>query len=284
MSQIQSISLVGKKNLHNYTQQLQSFFNSLSKFKIYFNQNLSEQLGYSASSDEELLNSDLIIVFGGDGTLLKIGRKVSNPTTKILSVNLGTLGFLTETEIDKLPMVFKSILEGKYQIDKRKLLDIKVFRQNNLIQQSLAMNEAVIHQNGKARLISLNIQVSGQNMCNLKSDGLIVSTSTGSTGHSLSAGGPIVHPHVNAILINPICPISLSNRPILVPSDRTIEINLEQHKDYTEKVAITVDGQMTFDLEYNDKIYMKESSHHISLIRMLDSNYYQSLRDKLQWS
>lgn len=285
MAKIQNISFIGKPDLDQFQQELQPIINSLqSDYTLFFDTNFARQFSLPATPTEDLLQCDLLLIFGGDGTLLKSARKVKSSDPKILAINLGNLGFLTEIDIHEFAQTFNTFLQGNYELDKRKLLDISIIRKGDVIMESSAMNECVIHQGGKSRLINLNIEVSGQSLCSLKADGLIVSTSTGSTGHSLSAGGPIIHPHINAILINPICPISLSNRPIAVPSDRSIEIVVEKNREFAERVGLTIDGQETYQLEYNDKIYIKESSHHISLIRMLNSSYYQSLRDKLNWS
>jgi NAD+ kinase len=285
MAKIKTISLIGKPNLTEYQTQLQQIITQLEPdHDLLFDANFSKQFHHPTSTSEELTSADLILVFGGDGTLLKTMRKVKSEDALILSINLGNLGFLTEAKIEEFADVFQKINQGKYDLDKRKLLTLHIMRDGKRVLENQIVNEAVVHQGGKARLINLHIDVSGQSVCSLKADGLIISTATGSTGHSLSAGGPIIHPHINAILINPIAPISLSNRPIAVPSDRCVEVTIDRNREYAEKVGLTIDGQESYQLEYQDKIYIKESAHEINLIRMLDANYYQSLRDKLNWS
>lgn len=284
MPKIQTISFIGKQDLSEYKIELENIINKLSSYTLMFDRNFAKHLQHPASPTDELVNADLLLVFGGDGTLIQTMRKVSSDCTKILSVNLGTLGFLTETSIQDFQKTFEKFLQGNYEVDKRTLLSVHVVRDGERILENQVVNEAVIHQGGKARLINLHIEVSGQSMCSLKADGLIISTSTGSTGHSLSAGGPIVHPHLDAILINPIAPISLSNRPIAIPSDRCVEVTVDKNRKYAEKIGLTIDGQESYQLEYADKVYLKQSSSQVQLIRLLDSNYYQSLRDKLNWS
>ena len=285
MAKIKTISLIGKPDLTQYKTELQQIITQLKPgHDLLFDANFSKQFDQPTSTTQELTTADLILVFGGDGTLLKTMRKVKSDKTLILSINLGNLGFLTESKIEEFSDVFQKINQGKYDLDKRKLLTLHIMRDGKRILENQIVNEAVVHQGGKARLINLHIDVSGQSVCSLKADGLIISTATGSTGHSLSAGGPIIHPHINAILINPIAPISLSNRPIAVPSDRCVEVTVDRNREYAEKVGLTIDGQESYQLEYQDKIYIKESAHEINLIRMLDANYYQSLRDKLNWS
>lgn len=285
MAKIKTISLIGKPDLTEYKTELHQIITQLKPdHDLLFDANFSKQFDQPTSTTQELTTADLILVFGGDGTLLKTMRKVKSDKTLILSINLGNLGFLTESKIEEFSDVFQKINQGKYDLDKRKLLTLHIMRDGKRILENQIVNEAVVHQGGKARLINLHIDVSGQSVCSLKADGLIISTATGSTGHSLSAGGPIIHPHINAILINPIAPISLSNRPIAVPSDRCVEVTIDRNREYAEKVGLTIDGQESYQLEYQDKIYIKESAHEINLIRMLDANYYQSLRDKLNWS
>lgn len=284
MAKFQTISFIGKQDLSDSHEPLQKIINNLSNHECLFDRNFSKEFKKPASTSQELIQSDLVIVFGGDGTLIKTMRLIKSSNTKILSVNLGNLGFLTEIDLEEFEQTFQKLEKGEYEIDKRTLFTVHVMRDGKRIVENQVVNEAVVHQGGKARLIKLHIEVSGQSMCSLKADGLIVSTATGSTGHSLSAGGPIVHPHVSSILINPIAPISLSNRPIVIPSDRCVEIEVDRNREYAEKIGLTIDGQESYQLEYQDKIYIKEAEHKAQLIRLLDSNYYQSLRDKLNWT
>lgn len=256
----------------------------LKDYECLYDRNFAKEFQKPTSTTQELISSDLILVFGGDGTLIKTMRRINSSNSKILSINLGNLGFLTEINIDEFSDTFQTLQKGEYELDKRSLLTIHVMRDGKQILENQIVNEAVIHQGGKARLINLHIEVSGQPMCSIKADGLIISTATGSTGHSLSAGGPIVHPHVGAILINPMAPISLSNRPIVIPSDRCVEVEVDRNREYAEKIGLTIDGQESYQLEYQDKIYIKESEHQAQMIRLLNSNYYQSLRDKLNWT
>ncbi len=284
MPKFQSVSFIGKPNLSSHTKELQSIISFFEGSDLHFDIHFSKEFSKPTSTKQELTSTDLILVFGGDGTLIKTIRQIKNSNSKILSINLGNLGFLTEIDIEEFSQTMIKIQKGEYELDKRKLLTVHIMREGKRILENQIVNEAVIHQGGKARLINLHIEVSGQSMCSLKADGLIISTATGSTGHSLSAGGPIIHPHINAILINPIAPISLSNRPIAVPSDRCVEVDIDKNRQFAERVGLTIDGQESYQLEYKDKIYIKESSHEAQLIRLLNSNYYQSLRDKLNWT
>lgn len=286
MAETKTISLIGKQDLSSHKEDLSKLIQDLKsqKYQLIFDPNFSRHFQEPASTNNDLLKSDLILVFGGDGTLLKTARKINSKNLNILPVNLGNLGFLTESDISTIQQDLHKYFQGQYELDKRFLLDVKIVRKGETVLNSHSLNEAVIHQGGKSRLINLHIDVSGKPVCSLKADGLILSTPTGSTGHSLSAGGPIIHPHINAFLITPICPISLSNRPIAVPSDRSIHITVERNREYAEKIGLTLDGQESYQLEYDDKIIIKQSTQTLQIIRMLDSNYYQSLRDKLNWS
>lgn len=286
MAETKTISLIGKQDLSDHKKELSELIDYLRKenHELFFDPNFSRHLNLPASTNDELTESDLILVFGGDGTFLKTARKIKNKNLTILPVNLGNLGFLTESDITTVQEDLQKYFQGQFELDKRFLLQIQVIRKGEQVLSGFSLNETVIHQGGKSRLIKLHIDVSGQPVCSLKADGLILSTPTGSTGHSLSAGGPIIHPHINAFLITPICPISLSNRPIAIPSDRTIQVTVEKNREYAEKIGLTLDGQESYQLEYGDKINIKQSVHTLQIIRMLDSNYYQSLRDKLNWS
>lgn len=284
MAKFQTISFIGKQDLSEHSKDLKEIVDLLKDYECLYDRNFAKEFQKPTSTTQELISSDLILVFGGDGTLIKTMRRINSSNSKILSINLGNLGFLTEINIDEFSDTFQTLQKGEYELDKRSLLTIHVMRDGKQILVNQIVNEAVIHQGGKARLINLHIEVSGQPMCSIKADGLIISTATGSTGHSLSAGGPIVHPHVGAILINPMAPISLSNRPIVIPSDRCVEVEVDRNRDYAEKIGLTIDGQESYQLEYQDKIYIKESEHQAQMIRLLNSNYYQSLRDKLNWT
>jgi NAD+ kinase len=229
-----------------------------------------------------LRTSDIAIVLGGDGTLLKTARRVSKKRVPVLGVNMGTLGFLTETVPEKMYKALDRIFKNQYVIDRRFILRVTIYRDGEKIFTTLALNDAVINQGLFARLIDLRLEVNQRKIIEFEADGIIVATPTGSTGHALSAGGPIVHPSVHSFVIVPICPASLSVRPIIIPNDRQLKLTVQTHR-VKEHVGLTLDGQETFDLEYGDEIKIRKSSKCFDMIRITGGNYYKMLRQKLHW-
>lgn len=283
---ITKVALIGKYGLTKNKQFVQELFNFLQKRKlqVLVDENIAPIIGEKANTKTELLKfADLAVVLGGDGTLLKTARCLSKKIVLCYGINLGTLGFLSESQPEKAIEGLKRILAGKVVLDKRFLLRVTVYRNGKKIRTDLALNDAVINQGSKARLIQLKIETNQRLINRFKADGLIVATPTGSTGHSLSAGGPIVHPKLDAFVVTPICPLSLSNRPITMPNDRQLNITVETVRDYHERVSLTLDGQTSFCLEFGDEVKIRKSSRYFYLARMTGENYYKALRAKLGW-
>lgn len=238
--------------------------------------------GYPRS--QVLNRCDVAVVLGGDGTLLKTARCLGKKPTLILGVNMGNVGFLTAVAPKELPEAIHNLLSGDYMIDERDVLRVTIYRSGKKIHTSMALNEAVINQGGFARLIDLNVLVNKKQLSNYRADGLIIATPTGSTGHSLSAGGPIVHPKVPAFIITPMCPVRLGVRPIMIPADRQIEIILEtEWREAKKPIVLTVDGQEAFNLHRADVVKIRMSSRAMRMARFKNSNYYAMLRKKLNW-
>jgi len=237
------------------------------------------------SSSAIMEKADLAITFGGDGTLIKLARNTSYKNIPVFSINLGTVGFLTE--IQKTENVLKNlerIFEKKYRIDARSLLRVTLYRKGEKIETFLALNEAVINQGNFARLIELSAEIDQRRMVQFKADGIIVATPTGSTGHSLSAGGPIVHPQLDAFVFTPICPSALTMRPIIIPNSRQLILKIETERKFKDnEIALTIDGQIVVPLKYGDQIKIRRSSRNFLLARMTNTRYYRMLRDKLHW-
>lgn len=236
-------------------------------------------------SKAQILNkADLVIVLGGDGTLLKVSRQINRRIVPILGVNFGTKGFLTELIRSKMEEGLSKIFADSFEIDKRSLLRVTVYRKGKKIKTSLSLNDAVINQGSIARLINLKVEVDQRKMITFDADGLILATPTGSTGHSLSAGGPIIHPRIGGMLLTPICPASLSIRPILIPTSRQITIVLQtRRRDEKTNIGLTIDGQECIDLEYGDEIKVRKSKRSLYLVRLTNKLYYKTLRQKLNW-
>lgn len=238
--------------------------------------------GYSKI--EICANVDMVVTLGGDGTLLKTARSLSKPETTVFAINVGNLGFLTEATLRDFEKKMKAFLKGKYVMDPRSLLHVTLRRKNKTIFESLALNDAVINQGSFARLIKMGVKIDELDAASFKSDGLVVATPTGSTGHSLSAGGPIVHARVGGFVMTPICPALLSMRPIIIPDERVIRIRIETERREEEiKIGLTLDGQNTIGLDYDDEVIIKKAPQHLDLIRAVDRNYYEVLNQKLHW-
>jgi NAD+ kinase len=223
---------------------------------------------------------DLVIVLGGDGTLLAAARAIGRRETPLFPVNLGGLGFLTAITIDELYPELERALRGEHRIAKRKLLATEVVRGGEVVAAYEALNDAVLTKAAIARMIDLDAHVDEQFVCAYKADGLIVSTPTGSTAYSLSAGGPIIFPSVPAICITPICPHMLTNRPVLVPETSVIRI-ISRAPD--ESVFLTIDGQVGNPIREGDTLVCRSSDYALRLVRPPHMMFFDVLRQKLKW-
>mgnify|MGYP006083660335 FL=1 len=224
--------------------------------------------------------ADLLIVLGGDGTLLSVARAAHPHNIPILAVNLGSLGFLAEISIDELYPTLENILAGKFEIENRMLLNACIWRNGEKVEDHNVLNDVVINKGAVARIISLQVLVNGQYMTSYRADGLIIATPTGSTAYSLSAGGPIIHPSMHTLVLSPICPFTLTNRSILIPDQSIIQVKLAAEYD---DVRVTLDGQEGYDMRAGDILKIKKTKTSLQLIRGPNKNYYQILRDKLHW-
>jgi len=223
---------------------------------------------------------EMVIVLGGDGTLLRVARLVGDHKVPILGVSLGGLGFLTEVTLEELYRVLEGILRGDYQKSERDVLKVAVLRKGEGMAHFTVLNDAVINKGALARIIDLEVTINGEYLSTFKSDGLILSTPTGSTAYNLSAGGPIVHPSLHCIIITPICSHTLTNRPIVIPDDVSVRAML---KTKQEEVILTLDGQQGFPLEYEDVVEVRKAQARIALIKSPHRHYFGLLRQKLKW-
>ncbi len=224
--------------------------------------------------------SDLILVLGGDGTMLSAARLVEEREVPILGINLGGLGFLTEITLDRLYPALEQVLAGSFSIEQRLMLRARIHRHGEHVAHATVLNDVVVSKGTLARLIELQISIEGQFVTALRADGVIFSTPTGSTAYSLSAGGPIMNPSVLALLMTPICPHTLSHRPLAIPSTASIEIVLTSRD---EGAMATFDGQVGVALTQGDTVAIGASEHRTHLVRLPDSTYYDVLRKKLKW-
>jgi NAD+ kinase len=230
--------------------------------------------------DELAAHVDLLLVLGGDGTMIATARVVSNSEVPVLGVNYGHLGYLAEFRVDELFPALESILQGNYQLDRRVMLAVEHFRGEERLMHSRALNDVVINKTALARIIEIEAYFNGHFINSFRADGLIVATPTGSTAYNLSAGGPVIYPSMNAIVMTPICPFTLSNRPIVVPDDGQIDVRLKTEK---EEVALTLDGQLGFPLHFGDRVLIRKSAITFNIVQPMNRNYFDVLRDKLRW-
>lgn len=224
---------------------------------------------------------DWVVVLGGDGTLLGAARKVGRYGVPILGVNLGGLGFLTSIPLKGLYAAIERMLKGELEVESRLMLETKVLREEEEICRFPVLNDLVLNKGPLARIMDLDVYINEQFLTTFRADGLIISTPTGSTAYNLSAGGPILYPTMANFILTPICPFTLSNRPIILPDSDTIYIKMG--KESEEKVHLTFDGQVGFDFSYGDKVMIHKSEQGIKLIRSPDQTYFEILRAKLMW-
>lgn len=224
---------------------------------------------------------DLVISLGGDGTLCRAAREFSPYHIPLLGINMGGLGFLTEIAASHAEQGLTKLINGKYRIEKRLMLEASIHRNRKKMNTSLALNDVVITRDALSRIIELETFVSGEFITTYSADGLIISTPTGSTAYSLSAGGPIVHPNLEVILLSPICAHTLAVRPLIISQDDTVEIALEHP---SSKVMLTIDGQIGFDLEDKDLVKVEKASCEVRLVRLEEKGFFKVLRKKLGWS
>ena len=225
-------------------------------------------------------NVDLILVLGGDGTMIAVARMLGDHEVPVLGVNYGGLGYLAEFRIEELYQALESILSGNFRLDRRVMLDVALQRGGELVTQNRVLNDVVINKSALARIIEIEAYLNQRFVNSFRADGLIISTPTGSTAYNLSAGGPVIFPSMNAVVITPICPFTLSNRPIVVPDNATIELHLKTDE---EEVTLTLDGQVGFTLKDEDRVVIRKSSVTFNLVQPSNRNYFDVLRDKLRW-
>ncbi|MFN0061385.1 MAG: NAD(+)/NADH kinase [Myxococcaceae bacterium] len=244
---------------------------------------LGKALGLSTSASGEALaqKADLVVTLGGDGTLIRAARLLQQRTVPILAVNLGTLGFLTQVKAEDLFARLDDALAGRLAIDARMTLSCTLRRKDKVIAKGGAFNDVVVNRSGAlARISDYELWLDGKFVSPYKADGIVIATATGSTAYSLSAGGPILHPSIDAIVVSPICPHSLTQRPLVLPGDRTLEIILLSQNG---EVSLTIDGQDAHALQPGDRIEVRCAPARVHLLLSPQDDYFAILRQKLQW-
>ncbi len=250
--------------------------------QAYLDESMASTLSHPFSCPRSEISqwADFLIVIGGDGTLLSAVRDIHGKNIPIIGVNLGGLGFLTEITLEEVYPVLERIIDGKVEMEKRMKLAARVLRQGEKVGEYSVLNDVVITKSVLARIINLRNSIDGAYVTTYRGDGVIISTPTGSTAYSLAAGGPIVYPSMDSILITPICPHTLTNRPLLVSDQAEVEFTLESEES---DVRLTLDGQVGCPLHPYDKIIITKAKDSAYFIKSPFKDYFQILRTKFKW-
>ncbi len=281
-----TIALIGKYNALGMGESLNELANSLADagHVVIFDTDSAQNLAlnnFPALSVADIGRSaDVAIVLGGDGTMLGIARQLAPYDVPLIGINQGRLGFITDIPRDQMISVVAHILSGKHIAEERRMLEAIVVRDGEQIFSGVAFNDIVLSRGAGSGMIELRVEVDQHFMYNQRSDGLIVSTPTGSTAYALSAGGPLLHPSLGGIAMVPIAPHALSNRPIVLPDTSVISVEIVAGRD----ASVNFDMQSFANLNHKDKIIIKRSTHHITFWHPEDWNYYHTLREKLHWN
>lgn len=278
------IGIVAKAHIEEpieITRKLVKWFDEKG-IEVFVEKDLGEQIGHPNSVEQAEMPElvDVILVFGGDGTFLGMARLACKHGTPILGINLGGLGFLTEVTVDELYPMMQRIIDGEYDVEERHMLLTSIYRGKENIGTYEALNDVVINKGAVARIIDLEIYIDDSHVTTYKADGIILSTPTGSTAYSLSAGGPIVHPTIPVTIITPICPHTLTNRPLVVSNDMKLEIKVKTHEPDT---YLTLDGQIGIRLNTGDRIELSRADNSVNLIRSPFRDFFTILKTKLMW-
>ena len=233
----------------------------------------------SADREEIPALVDLIVVFGGDGTLLSVARLGEHKRAPILGANLGSLGFLTGVTLEELYPALDQILQGKYTIDRRSMVKAVIKNRNGDLREHHAFNDVVVNKGTLARMISLEVWIDKEFTSRFLADGMIISTPTGSTAYSLSAGGPIIYPTLNSLTLTPICPHTLNHRPLVIPAKSEVRVVLHGG----DEAALTIDGQIAVALGIGDEVLCTQSQYQVELVQPTGRSFFEVLRQKLKW-
>ncbi len=285
-----NVGIIAKAKVKNIDKIVKELTEYLKRWgvNIVLGEEAAESLGEKGVSRERLAaHVDMIIVLGGDGTFISAARSVneSEKDIPILGINLGRMGFLTEVPLSKMFDVLEKVFsKGDYLIEERMMLDVEIYNNSTFVSRKTVFNDVVVSKGALARIVPINVKVSfGEKLLNVATyhaDGLIVSTPSGSTAYNLAAGGPIVYPTLDCVILTPICPHTLSNRPIVLPDNAQLTIKIvENIKD----IFATLDGQMGYKITPNQKLIVRKSTRKIKIITQKDKNYFDVLRTKLNW-
>ncbi len=288
MGQFNTVGLIGKPNHEGASQTIRSLWSFLRSrgLKVIIEERLAREFAQPDILSMELVElgraADLVIVVGGDGNMLGAARVLSRFDVPVLGVNRGNLGFLTDLIPDQFEQPLDAVLQGEYEIEDRFLLRAEVHRHDVMKSSNTAMNEAILHPGKVAHMIEFELYIDGKFVYCQRSDGLIISTPTGSTAYSLSGGGPIVHPSLNAIVLLPMFPHSMSSRPLVVDADSEIVLQVLDINE--DQLQMSCDGHVSLPVLPGDTLYVRKYQHPLHLLHPKDYNYYDVLRSKLGWA
>ena len=283
--QFKTVALVGRNNTPGISEPLNALASCIASrgFKVVFEADTATTIGqgdYPKMTPGEIgRRADVAVVLGGDGTMLGIGRQLAPHGTPLIGVNHGRLGFITDIPVSEMQSVVPAMLDGQFESEERTLLEARIVRAGEPIYHALAFNDVVVNRSGFSGMAELQVSVNGRFMYNQRSDGLIVATPTGSTAYALSAQGPILHPQLQGIVLVPIAPHALSNRPIVLPDDAALAIQIIGGRD----VNVNFDMQSFTALELGDTIEVRRSSHTVPFLHPVGYSFYATLRKKLHW-
>ena len=285
-SQFKTVALVGRSNTPGIAEPLMALAQTISKrgFEVVFEVQTAQEIGaqgYPALQPAEIgARADVAVVLGGDGTMLGIGRQLAPYRTPLIGINHGRLGFITDIAFSEMQEIVPQLLAGSFEREERSLLESRITRDGEPIYHALAFNDVVVNRSGFSGMAELRVNVDGRFMYNQRSDGLIVATPTGSTAYALSSQGPILHPQLQGIVLVPIAPHALSNRPIVLPDDCKVSIQIVAGRD----VNVNFDMQSFTALELGDVIEVRRSRHTVPFLHPVGYSYYRTLRKKLHWN
>lgn len=284
MKNFKTIGLYSKTEGEGLTETLKTLYAFLESqnFNIVAETYAAKHLGLQKLSDRTFAKTiDLAIVVGGDGTLLKAGRLLSDKEVPVIGINLGRLGFLVDISPDEIAEQLTHMLHGEYSVEERTLLHAEAFRGEKSLGKSIALNDVVLHVRNDIRMIEFTTHIDDHFVNTQRADGIVVATPTGSTAYSLSGGGPILHPGLDAVTLVPICPHTLSNRPLVVSNDSHITISLCESRNVNARVSF--DGQSNINLQSGDRVVIRKKSQKLQIMHPKGYDYFNILRNKLGW-
>ncbi len=285
MKKFSTIGIFCKENDDRIEKTLTTLHNFLKteNFNIVAEKSAANYLNIPVMSSKEFCNCiDLAIVVGGDGTLLKAGRLLSDKNIPVIGINLGRLGFLVDISPNEITEQLTLMLNGEYTLETRSLLSAEVYRGEKKLGKGIALNDVVMHVRNDIRMIEFTTYINEHFVNTQRADGIVVATPTGSTAYSLSGGGPILHPGLDAVVLVPICPHTLSNRPIVVSNESKINISLCESRNVNARVSF--DGQANINLRAGDRVEIRHKAHQLQIMHPKSYDYFHILRNKLGWS